>query len=107
MLGKTKAMPNDRAAEREQLQPQPVAVADGDSMFEQELQDAQNEIKVSFNRNLEGAFIRSSVDGGAFIARVGAICLGLNSSTSDRAEKLSSNPLHVSNILDTIKGKYA
>ena len=32
---------------REQLQPQPVTIADGDSRFEQELQDAQNEIKVS------------------------------------------------------------
>ena len=62
---------------------------------------------LGFNRDLEGAFISSPVDGGALVARVGAICLGLNSSTSDQAEKLPSNPLLVSNILYTIKGKYA
>ena len=41
------------------------------------------------------------------MARVGAICLGLKSSTSERAEKLPWDPLRVSNILATMYGKYA
>jgi len=45
-------------------------------------------LTLGFNENLEGAFISSSVDGGAFMARVGAFCLGLNSSTSFLAEKV-------------------
>lgn len=45
-------------------------------------------LTLGFNENLEGAFISSSVDGGAFMARVGAICFGSNSSTSFLEEKL-------------------
>ena len=40
------------------------------------------------------------------MARVGAICLGLKSSASERAEKLPWDALHVSNILATMYGKY-
>ena len=37
-------------------------------------------LTLGFNENLEGAFVSSWVEGGAFMARVGAIFLGSNSS---------------------------
>ena len=56
-------------------------------------------LSFSFIENLEGAFNSCSVGGASFIPRVGAICLGLNSSTSEQLEKIPWNSFLVESIL--------
>ena len=60
---------------------------------------------MGFLSNLEGALISSAVSGGAFIARVRAICVGLNSSAHDCAEWLPSSDFCASSILAATKEK--